>query len=565
MSDEIAKELLGRYEFLKRQRNPWVDTWMDIRDFIVPHTGMFEDLGDFANDGADRYDRIIDGTATRAMRTLAAGLQGGLTSPARPWFRLALYDDRLTEFRPVQEYLHTVEKIMYGRFARSNFYNAIHQVYGDEGAYGTAALVVEEDPKKLIIFKNLSPGEYCLSEGADGLVDTVHRIGWMTIKQMAEKFGFEKLPESVKRIFASQGKNVDPYQYRKVLHVIEYRDIFDPSKIDKKNKPIRSTYIDYELQEVLEEGGYNEWPCACPRWVTSGADVYGRSPGYDVLPDVKMLQEQQADKLAALAKMVDPPLKSGGSLKSEVSHMAGGVTFMDNASQSEQLAPIYQVNPNLEGLIQAIEDTRKQITEGLYNDLFLMLINTPNDRMTATEVAERTSEKLLVLGPVIERQFYELLNPIIDRTFAILNRAGKFPPPPDVIKEEAKKNGEKTVDIKVEYISMLAQAQKIVATRAIDSVTSYALTVAAISPGVLDKMDFDQAIDEYAQATGAPPNIVVADDLVRKKRDAKAQQIAQAQQQVQAQQGVETAKTLSEVNMEPESPVNQLSNVMQGQ
>jgi hypothetical protein len=560
MPDEKAREILGRYEFLKKQRDNWIDEWMDIRDYILPRTGMFEEAGDAPNDGASRYDFLVDATATRAMRVLAAGMQGGLTSPARPWFRLSLYDDQLTEFRPVQEWLHTVEKILYGRFARSNFYNAIHKVYSDEAGYGTAVLFCEEDPDDMIRFVVLSPGEYCIAENSRNMVDTVHRILWMTIKQMAEKFGKNNLPDTIKRELNKE--SLDPYEYRKVLHAVEYRDIYDPKKIDKKNKPVRSVYIDFDLSEILEEGGYNEWPVACPRWVISGSDTYGRSPGHDVLPDVKMLQEMQSDKLAALQKMVEPPLKSGGSLKSEVSHLAGGVTFMDNATQTSSLEPIYQINPDMQGMMLAIEDVRTQIREGLYNDLFLMLVNAPQSTMTATEVMERHEEKLLMLGPVIERQFYELLNPVIDRTFSILMREGKIPPPPQELIEEAKRQGDDKMDLKVEFISLLAQAQKIVATRAIDAVTTYALNVAQVKPDVLDKLDVDQAMDEYASATGAPPNIIVPDDMVRKAREVKVQQLAQAQQQQQMAQGAQTMKTISEVNMEEGSALNQLQNSM---
>ena len=191
-----------------------------------------------------------------------------------------------------------------------------------------------------------------------------------------------------------------------------------------------------------------------------------------------------------------------------------------------------------------------------------MLVNAPQSTMTATEVMERHEEKLLMLGPVIERQFYELLNPVIDRTFSVLMREGKIPPPPQELIEEAKRQGDDKMDLKVEFISLLAQAQKIVATRAIDAVTTYALNVAQVKPDVLDKLDVDQAMDEYASATGAPPNIIVPDDMVRKAREVKVQQLAQAQQQQQMAQGAQTMKTISEVNMEEGSALNQLQNSM---
>ena len=85
-----------------------------------------------------------------------------------------------------------------------------------------------------------------------------------------------------------------------------------------------------------------------------------------------------------------------------------------------------------------------------------MLDQIDKGQMTAREVMERTQEKLQQLGPVVERLLSEFLNPIIERVYSVLDRAGVFPPVED---EELldQLNGQ---EVKIEYISPLAQAQK---------------------------------------------------------------------------------------------------------
>ena len=84
-------------------------------------------------------------------------------------------------------------------------------------------------------------------------------------------------------------------------------------------------------------------------------------------------------------------------------------------------------------------------------DLFMMIANSGRGQMTATEVAERHEEKLMMLGPVLSRLNEEVLRPLIERCFDILARQGQLPPPPEELR------GQK---LSVEYTSMLARSQR---------------------------------------------------------------------------------------------------------
>ena len=69
------------------------------------------------------------------------------------------------------------------------------------------------------------------------------------------------------------------------------------------------------------------------------------------------------------------------------------------------------------------------------------------------------------------------------------------------------------------------------------------LQLAEVKPEVLDKFDFDKAVEIMADRTGVPPECIVADDIVKQVR----QQRAQAQQaQAQAQQHQEMLASASQ-------------------
>jgi hypothetical protein len=564
MADGIREEsklYVRRYKELKQQQKEWANDWEDIRDFILPRTGRFDDDVKPGEDETGRYDKILDATATRSLRVLAAGMQGGLTSPARPWFKLGLYEEDLLKQKPISEWLEKVQKRMYTLFSRSNFYNAIHRLYKEEGGYGQAVCVIEEDDIDTVRFKVLTCGEYYLVENERGMIDTMYRIVWMQARQMEQMFGKDILPQDVKNEL--EDETGDEFMWFKLLHVIRPRQNYDAAKLDAQNMPYESKYIAMQNDyPVVRNSGYRESPLAAPRWETNTGDPYGRSPGHDVLPDTKMLQEETADYLASLQKQNEPPLKGTSGLKNEVSHLSGTVTYLNDQVQNESLKPIYEVRPDIRAMIEARNDTRLQIKEGLYNDLFLMLIE-PTPNMTATEVAERHEEKLLMLGPVIERQFYELLTPIIERVYAIMERAGMIPePPPELV--EAVRADSSIQDMKVEYISLLAQAQKLVMTQSIRAVTAYVTGLAEFKPEVLDKLNQDAAVDEYVEATGAPSTIINSEREVGQIRQQRQAAQQEAQRKAEAMQQAETAKTMGDANTEEGSALGDLKATLEG-
>lgn len=532
------QRLLARKAALWSERSSWVTHWREISEHQQPRAGRF--IATDRNKGDKRANKILDNTAVFGARTLAAGLMSGITSPARPWFRLEIRDKDLMESAAVKTWLHETTELLRAIFASSNTYRALHTIYEELGLFGTACSVVLPDFDNVVHHHPLTVGEYALATNHKGEVDTLCREFQMTVAQMVEKFGKENCSTTVQDMFTKG--NYDTWV--DVVHIIEPRRNRDTTKRDAKNMRFASIYLEpgneRGTDKFLKESGFKRFPVLAPRWVVTGNDVYGTSPGMECLGDVKQLQHQQLRKGQAIDYQVNPPLQVPTRYKEATkARLPGGVFYVDSQGQSAGVRSAFEVNLNLQHLGLDIVDVRERIRSAYYADLFLMMQGDTRSGITATEVAERHEEKLLMLGPVLERLHNELLSPLIDITFDIAEEAGILPPPPPELEG---------MDLNVEFISVLAQAQRAVATQGIDRLMGSVGGLAQLNPAVLDKIDFDQVVDEMSNAWGVPPKIILPDDQVAAIREQRAQAM-QAQQSAAAMPAmVDAAKTAGEIN-----------------
>jgi hypothetical protein len=543
----VRQRLLVRKAALWTERSSWDAHWREIAEYQQPRAGRFVTTD--RNQGGKRHNRIIDNTAIFASRTLAAGLMSGMTSPARPWFALTLEDSDLAEFGSVKAWLHDTASLLRAVFAASNTYRSLHMMYEELGLFGTAASIVLPDFDNVLHHYPLTIGEYALATNHKGYVDTICREFQMTVGQIVEQFGIENCSQNVKNLYARGSYDA----WVDVVHLIEPRKNRDYGKRDNKNMPWKSCYFEPSRDDwdrLLSESGFERFPGLCPRWEVRGNDIYGDSPGMECLGDVKQLQHQQLRKGQAIDYQVDPPLQVPSSYKNHhVNRLPGGVMYVDQVGAGGGVRSAFEVNLNLQHLLGDIQDVRERIRSAYYADLFLMMQNDQRSGITATEVAERHEEKLLALGPVLERLHNELLSPMIDLAFDFCARADILPVPPPELQG---------MDLKVEFVSVLAQAQRAVASSGIERLVGTVSQMAAVKPDVLDKLDFDQVVDDLAEMYGVNPEIVVPDDDVAAMRDARAQQMAAQQAAAMAQPMAQTAKTMGDVDAQ------NLQNVMSG-
>lgn len=529
----LRDKLYTRWGQLRAERATWWSHWAEISQYLLPRSGRF--FVQDRNKGWRRHNAIYDNTGTRALRVLAAGMMAGMTSPARPWFRLSINDPELMRYQPVKIWLNDVTRLMLEVFQKSNNYRALHSMYEELGAFGTSASIVVPDYDNVIHHFPLTTGEYAIATDYRGKVSTLYREFQKTVHELVGEFGYENCSTAVKNMYDRGSLD----QWVTVIHAIEPRADRDTGKRDNKNMPWRSVYFEIgaDKDKFLRESGFKEFPAVVPRWSISGGDIYGNSPGMEALGDIKQLQHEQLRKAQGIDYKTNPPLQVPTAMKNrDVERLPGGVSYVDMNTAHAGIKTAFEVNLDLSHLLLDIQDVRQRINGSFYADLFLMLANGTDARMTATEVAERHEEKLLMLGPVLERLHNELLDPLIDMTFSRIVEAGILPPPPPEMQG---------VDLNVEFVSMLAQAQRAIGTNSVDRFVGGMGMVAQAKPEVLDKFDADKWADIYSDMLGVDPELIVAGDKVAMIRQQRADAMQQQEKIAQMQQKAQIAKDMS--------------------
>lgn len=520
------KHYTKRLESLRTERTSFLGQWRELADNILGYRGRF--LVTDRNKGHKRNTKQYNNTPKRAVRTLQSGLMAGATSPARPWFRLQTTDPRLREMGAVKRWIETVEAMIREILHQSNMYRVLSQCYGDLGVFGTAPIALYENFNNVVRGFSFPVGSYMLSNDGEGNVNSIYREYQLRAGQVIEFFGKDNVSQNVMNLW-----NSNPESWVDVCHAIEPNDDRNGASPLNTDMPFRSVYWekgkDRQADKLLGQRGFQEFPVMAPRWDVTGEDVYATDcPGMTAIGDCKALQTGEVKKAKGIGKSVDPPLQAPSSMKGRrISLIEGDVSYIDGAMPGQKIESIYNVNLDLNAMQQEIAIIEDRIDKAFFVDLFLMINSIGNrDRVTAEEIAKRHEEKLLMLGPMYERMEDELLSPMIDRLFNMAVRADIVPTPPREIQEQ---------ELRVEYISILAQAQKAVATSVIERTATFIGNMAAIDPEAVDKFDTDQAIDEYAEAIGSPSSIVLSDEKVAERR-------ASRQQQQQLQQAAAAAE-----------------------
>ena len=564
---------------LENARSSFLSHWQDISSFLHPYSSRF--LAENLNNGLKRNSRIINETGTLASDVLAAGMMSGITSPARQWFRLKTADDDLNELDNVQSWLSDSTQRLSMAIGRTDYYTAMQQFYQDLGDYATACLYAEEDMHRVARFKCLPVGSYCFARGADGLPNTLLRTFQWTPKKMLQEFGQwggpggtellnpENFSPAVKNNETTSGGN---YPIT-VVHWIVPNDQYVYGAIGPAGKRFLSVY--YELGTVGSQtpsgapgsvapigpnqylwiGGYDDFPCFISTWKRAGEDDYGTSsPGMVALGSIKQLQKMEKVLMKATEKLVDPPMQGPpGTQAHHVNMLPGTLSIADATTGGKAgLTPLHEVRLELAPTQQKIQQIESKIDEIFQKKFFLMMMEGEHGQMTATEVNERAQEKMMVLGPVLEQLNQGVLDPMIAWFFKLMLKRGLLKPPPEQVMQKGQLP-------EVEYLSIMAQAQKALGLAGQDKFGTMVLQMAPVAPDVVSSVDWHKYVTTYGDFAGLHPGILLSADKVAAIKQAQAQ-AAQAQQQQEAM--VAKAQAASKLGSVDTSKPNALSDLI---
>jgi hypothetical protein len=546
------KAVRKRYNQMEKDYRDWHDIHYDQAQYLVLGRGRFPQKGERGHRNPKRSYKVINPAATKALQVFGAGLHGTLSNPARLWFRYGLLDRDKNHF--FRNWLDEAERKAFAVLGMSNFYQVAHNGYEECGGFGHHTVGMMEHPEHIVHFVPYTAGETLIATDGHGMCHTMARKYEMQLYAMALEFGLENMSYQ-----ALQQLRTNPYDWRTVLHIVEPNHGRNDQYIDNRNMPVRSVHIEEGIDDRwLKFSGFHEMPVFSPRWYASTGDSYGWGPGLWALGLCKAVQKLEKNSFSIIEKLHEPPVGVPPSLTDQMLDLSPrGKTpiTQEEFAGGAQIRPIIEIDPNaliaVENKILKVEDMLKEL---FFNDLFLMLAEDKTGQMTATEVLKRDEERVIMLGPSVQRLTHEFLDPMLTRLLNIMIRRGIVSPPPPEIMEEP---------YEIEYLSVLAQSQKIIMARSMDTYLAQHERVTQLDPRTVYKTDWNTYIDEWGDLIGVPGRIIRNTDEANAMADAAAQAEAQALQAQQMLQGAQTAKILSETNAQGNNALGELQRTIQ--
>ena len=535
------KKLKSRYDKLKSYRDLYLSLWQDISENLNPTSGFFDkDKGD--QNKTINYKKFLDSVPRQAISVLASGMQSGITSPSRSWFNLGLSVGMRNLPNDIEVWLSNIKHLLEDIIASSNLYQSLHQIYEETATYGTGCMIIDRDFENVVTSTTFTAGEYVLGKTASNKIDTFGREFTKTVGELVEEFGIDKVSDTVRK----QHERGEVDNNVNVYHLILPNTERNPQKVDNQNMPFVSIYWEENGKEPLRVGGYKFFPVICPRWrVKCSSDIYGMGIGQEVLGDVKMLQKMNEEKLIGLSKITRPPLQVSSNVPGVVNMNPDGITRY-NGSSDQAILPVYRVQIDMQSLEYAIAQSEQRIKNAFFVDVFSML-QTITQEKTAREVEELHSEKLMMLGPIFEMFKMEVLDILIDIVFQYALDAGIVPPAPEMIQGQ---------DISVEYVSMVAQAQKMSGVTSTNQYLGVLFNLAQADQTVLDNINFDIMARKTAKMIGVEPDMLNDEDVVASIRQQRAEQQAALAQQQEAVNSLAMAKEASDIELNKNSALD---------
>lgn len=534
---EVAAKIIKQKEKMHNDKSNFEHVWQEISEFVLPNRGDFT----VTRSKGDRADaRVFDTTAVHANEMLAAAIHSGLTSPESRWFYL-----RTTSITkattPVAKWIERATEIMEATFAdtSSGFYQQNHEFLLDLVAYGTSCMYVDEDITSGVRFVTRHMSEISAIENSKGKVDTVARDFCFTARQAEQEWGEDKLPRKMKTALTS-----DPQKKFDIVHfVMPRKDAMRiaPEEVNDiaEDREFIAFYIAVDDKHVLDVSGFYENPYLVVRWEKMVGDVYGRSPAWNSLSDIRMINVMSETIIRAAQKQVDPPLLVADDgvimpLETRPSGInVGGVSF-DGRPLIQPLNSGARVDIGLE----MMEQRREAILRSYFVDQFIRKQGTP---VTATEAQQNQQNSLRLTGPQLNRVQTEYLGPLIDRVFAIHQRSGRFPEAPEELAEQ---------NLAIEYTSPLAKNQRSQELFSLNRAIQSASILIESNPEVLDVLDADAHFKDSLKIAGVPASSMRSDEDVQGIRQQRAQQQQQQQQTEQVTQGAETVAKLKSAGVD---------------
>lgn len=558
---KTAKQYLDCESKAELERSLWKPQWQLVAEYVHQRRADFTSQ---QVQGAFISSNLWTDDPVHMAETSASAFLGYIWSAGEKSFKLRGNPKLFKKDREMQEFWSDATEALQEEMGDpdAGLSTACDETMLELITLGTSAIFTEERNQEsplngCLSFDPWSIIEFALDENAAKKAVKFYRRKEYTVEQHVEKYGYDNVSKKVRDLF-------DRKQYDEkvlVLHVIEPRMERDRVKGSKaaKDMPIASVHIEIDGKFICKNSGYPEMPVACPRLAKRLKEKYGRGRGMNALPSIMMLNQIWEDLMLAQEKKLDPPMYvlndtvSGNGI---VDTSAGAMTVLRVDKNTPNMAPV--------GKLFDIQDTNQaadlieKITNTISNHFMIdRLINMSNEReMTAREALLRNAIRQSTLRSIVSRLLTELFEPMINTSFMICLRRGKFGyMPGDPVATALERQGQEVKYLPQKFIDAMKTGADLFS---IEYMTPAARDLMAEEgQGMIETIEvagqlaqFDDTIPAYIDAHWSLSRLAeirgANSKMFRKEADAKkmiedsraAQAQAQQAQVAQAQAGV---------------------------
>ena len=504
--------------FIKRKRemenvfNIIKPDLQELADYYSPRSVQF--IAKNARKPIVRNRKIIDSTPLIALRNFSSGMMSGATSPTNRWFKTTISNADIANDYYLKNWCARQEELTREILYSSNFYQCLPEIYKQIGIFGFSAISLNSDYDNVVNFKVLPVGSYYYAKNYKGKIDTFCRVYCDTAKNIAQMFPLcpDEIREAVKE---------NPLKLFEIIHFVEENKFYRTKRLSSRFSKYVSAVILSSKNEFLSVKGYDKFPYVVFESSSSSDIDYPQdSPGINALADVKQLMTMVKEYAKAVKKIVCPTYKGPASLKNKKLADVPGA-YIEEDENGRGITPVYEVNPRVLELKQEKDELKNSIKEHFYNDLFAMILSTSEHSRTATEVNELKEEKMVLLSPLLE-QIHTALRQILRWVYDEEIKTGILKP----LKEEYR-----NYRFNIEFVSSLAQAQKVSNISSMERFTTFVSNIAnSIDPVLKSKLNGEKIIEDYATYANISPTQIVPSDELEKVRNALSQAQNQEQQ-----------------------------------
>lgn len=549
----VLEEAVSLHEQAKVSRQGWDSHWQNLATYCQPRKAFITEGRVTNSPDGTKESQLFDATAVQANMILASGHMSWMTPAESLWFAFTA-PPQFHRDDEVKGWFHQCSLIAALELAKTNFYNEIHECYLDRGCFGTAGFFIGESRKGGLTFRNEECGTYSVMEDNEGNVDTFIREFRYTYRQAVQEYGDSCAPKLLEAYKKEPTKCAN--QEATFIQCIYPRLERDAASPHYMHKPFASVHVDLTHKHVCRQGGFDELPYGVSRYLKWGNAAYGWSPSWMALPEMRQLNflAKNLDLLTEL--MLFPRVLLPASMKGQVDMRPGGVTYMKEGLTADAQPKEWATAGEIKEGMGREQVKRDAINKAFHVDLFQMfqMMDRPA-QMTAREVAERASEKLIQFSPTFARMTTELYTPVLMRVFRLMFNMGKFPPPPQQIMQQIGRQWllpEPQIQFSSRVALAMRQLENVSFMRTMDGLAP----VAKIQPDILLHYDWNAIARDMGRNEGLPESWMLPAEVVAQMKAEQAQRNAQMEQAQIAESMAGAAAKLG--GIPPNSPLAQM-------